>query len=73
MYVKVHVHAGEKRESIVRKGSGLVLFIKEKAERNAANARARELVARAFKVNLKTVRIVSGHKNPSKMFEIKTP
>lgn len=71
MYVRVRVRAGSKRESLERKGMTLVLSVREKAEHNGANRRARELVAREFKVTPEAVRIVAGHRAPSKTFIIK--
>jgi uncharacterized protein YggU (UPF0235/DUF167 family) len=71
MYVKAYVRAGAKREGIERRGAALILSVKEKAERNLANDRARTLIAREFKVQPGAVRIVAGHHAPSKTFLIK--
>ncbi len=44
--------------------------VKEKAERNEANARVLELVVRHFKVSISKVRIVNGHRHPSKLLVV---
>jgi uncharacterized protein YggU (UPF0235/DUF167 family) len=68
--VRVHVHAGARRESLVDGGGKLELSVKEKAERNAANERARVLLAHHFGVPAKAVRLVSGHHRAQKTFEV---
>lgn len=71
MYVKVQVTPRAKRESLRAIGNNrLAISVIERAERNMANRRVRELVAAHFKVPLSGVRIISGHQNPSKMFSI---
>lgn len=70
MHVKVRVRAGAKHESVERKGTVLAVAVKEKAEGNRANAKVREIVAREYGVKLSAVRIISGHRAPSKLFLI---
>lgn len=71
MYVSVHVSAGSKRESVESLTKGrLKISVKEPAERNLANRRVRELVARHFLVPLNKVRLISGHTSPAKIFDI---
>ncbi len=71
MLIKVRVTAGAKRESVSKRGKAFILSVKEKAERNQANLRARELVAREVGVPVSRVRLISGHHTPSKLFEVK--
>jgi len=68
MYVHVKVTAGVKKESITQKSADhFEISVKEKAERNMANERVLELVAGHLKVSKNKVRIVNGHRHPSKL------
>ena len=68
--MKVRVEAGAKRELVQRLGTGFILSVKEPAERNLANTRARELLARELRVPLAAVRLIAGQRRPQKTFEI---
>ncbi|MBI5644993.1 DUF167 domain-containing protein [Candidatus Kaiserbacteria bacterium] len=71
MYVKVRVKAGMRRETIRMKAADhLEIDVKEEAEGNRANHRVIQLVAMRFKVPIKRVRIVKGHRSPSKILDI---
>ena len=71
MYIKVRAIAGSKKEEvIVEKPNYFKIFVREKAERNAANERIIELVARQYGVTAKKVRIISGHHSPSKLLTV---
>lgn len=71
MYIKVRVHPGAKKERVeVRSDTQFEIWVKEKAERNMANMRVRELVAREAGVSVGKTRLISGHQSPSKMFSI---
>ena len=71
MYVKVHVYPGMKKEKVISVAEHVYEFVlKEPAARNAANNRTKALVAELYKVNLSAVRIVTGHRSPSKMLEV---
>ena len=71
MYIKVVVKAGMKKESFLEKGSAhFEISVKEKAERNIANARVLELLARHFRVPKNKIRIVNGHRHPHKLLVI---
>lgn len=68
MYIHVKVKAGMKKESFVKKTEDFFeVSVKEKAERNMANTRVLELVAIHFKIPKNKVRIVNGHRSPSKL------
>jgi uncharacterized protein YggU (UPF0235/DUF167 family) len=78
-YIHVKVIAGAGKESFSprpsRAGQGkskdhFEISVKEKAERNMANARVLELVALHFKVPVNKVRIINGHKHPSKLLVV---
>jgi hypothetical protein len=71
MYVKVRVHTEAKRERFVEVSQDhFEIAVKEPAERNRANKRVIELVAKHFKIPGARVRITSGHRSPSKILSI---
>ena len=72
MYVKVKVTPESKRDTLIKRGANIEVSVKEKAIRNLANNRAKEMVAGHFGVTTKQIRIVSGHHSPSKIFSIET-
>lgn len=70
-YIHVKVTAGVSKESFKKlKEDHFDIFVREKAERNMANTHVLELVAEYFKVPKNKVRIVNGHKHPSKLIII---
>lgn len=71
MYIHVKVTAGARKESFkLRNEDHFEVAVKEKAERNMANERVLELVAEHFKVPVNRVRIVNGHRHPSKLLVV---
>lgn len=71
MYVKVHVYAGMKKESVKKtKENTYEVVTKAPAERNLANEKVREVMAEEYGVSKKSVRIVNGHHSPSKLLEV---
>ena len=71
MYIHVLVTAGAKKESLKKKSEDhFEISVKEKAENNLANIRVLELVAEHFNVPKNKVRIVNGHRHPSKLLVI---
>jgi uncharacterized protein YggU (UPF0235/DUF167 family) len=71
MYIKVHVYAGMKKESVQKvKEDTFEIITKAPAERNLANDRIREIIADVYHVTKRQVRIVNGHHNPSKLLEV---
>ena len=72
-YIHVKVTAGASKESFAPKKNSADHFeasVREKAERNMANGRVLELVAGHFKVPTNKVRIVNGHRSPSKLLVV---
>jgi uncharacterized protein YggU (UPF0235/DUF167 family) len=70
-YIHVKVTAGAKKESWRKKSEDhFEIWVKEKAERNIANARVLELVAEHFEVPVTRVRIINGHRHPSKLIMV---
>ena len=70
MYIKVVVKAGMKKESLEKSENHFEIMVKEKALHNMANFRVVELVAMYFKVEKSKVRIVNGHRHPSKLLVV---
>ena len=71
MYVRVRVQPGAKKESIEQVSeTEFCVAVREKAERNLANGRVRELLARNYGLENRDVRLVSGHRSPNKIFDI---
>jgi uncharacterized protein (TIGR00251 family) len=69
--VRVKVRAGARKESCVEKQEGVFeISVKEPAEKNRANARVVELIARHFRVAAREVRIVKGQRSPGKMLRV---
>ncbi len=71
MYVKVKVTPGSKKELFTKiSDDHFEASVKEKAERNMANDRVRELVALHFGIPTKKAKLISGHHSPSKIFSV---
>ena len=72
MYVRVNVVAGAKKEVVTKVGPlRYDMCVQQHAERNLANKRVRELVAKEALARIEDVRIISGHRSPHKIFSIK--
>ena len=73
MYIKVRAIAGAKKEEIIEeKPQYYRISVREKAERNEANARIIFLIAQHYQVKESDVRINNGHHSPSKLLSINT-
>jgi len=71
MQVSIKVVAGAKKEGIESlPNSRFKISVKQKPAQGAANKRVVELIAAHFKVPTKKVRIIHGHKTPSKILEV---
>jgi uncharacterized protein YggU (UPF0235/DUF167 family) len=66
MLIKVRARTGAKNESLRKAGDRYEIAVREKPERNAANARILALLAAELGAPLKKLRIVKGHRSPSK-------
>lgn len=72
MHIKVKVVTGAKKEKFTKiSPDTFEVSVKEKAERNIANKRIRELLAEHFEIPIGKIRMIKGHRSPSKIFEIK--
>ena len=71
MYIKVKVTPSSKKEKIEKiNDNTFSISVKEPAERNLANNRVIDLIARHFNINPKKVRMISGHHNRNKMLSV---
>lgn len=71
MYLKVRVIAGAKKEKFEQKSEEIFeISVKEKATQNMANKRIQELIARHFGIIKGNVKIISGHRSPSKIISV---
>jgi uncharacterized protein YggU (UPF0235/DUF167 family) len=70
MYIKVKAFPGAKKELIREGSSRLEIYVRDDAQRGAANLRIRFLVAQHQGVPVSKVRLVKGHTTQSKIFEI---
>ncbi|MBI3632464.1 MAG: DUF167 domain-containing protein [Candidatus Vogelbacteria bacterium] len=72
MYIKVKVTPGSKKELFLKiKGVYFEVSVREKAERNMANKRVKELLASHFGLPVNGVSLISGHHSRNKIFNIK--
>lgn len=70
-YIHVKVTAEARKESWKKNSEDhFLVSVREKAECNMANTRVLELVAGHFKVLKNKVRIVNGHRSPSKLLVV---
>lgn len=71
LYIHVKVKAGARKESFLKKSEDhFEISVREKAERNMANEKIIELIANHFKVGANKVRIINGHRTPSKLLVV---
>ena len=70
-YIHVKVIAGARKESLKQKSEDhFEISVKEKAEHNLANRRVLELLSLHFKLQTSQIRIVNGHRSPSKLLVV---
>ena len=70
-YVHVKAHPGSNKTFILEKSPDhFEIWIREKSERNKANARIIEVIAGHFAVPVSSVRIVNGHKHAAKLLVV---
>lgn len=71
MYIKVRVTPDAKKETFTEDSPDhFTVSVKEPAERNLANKRVMELMARHFRIPLGKVRIISGHHSHGKILNV---
>jgi len=67
-YVRVRVTPGVRTESVRERSGVYHIAVREKAEGGLANARVRDVLARALGLEAARVRLVKGATSPSKLF-----
>ena len=73
MYLRIKAIPGSKKEEVKAvKPDQLEIRVREPAERNLANTRILELVARHCGVPVGKVKILSGHQSRSKLLSVDT-
>lgn len=71
MYIKVRATPDAKKEKVEKETETVYrIQVREPAKRNLANNRIRELLASEFGLVKGKVQIVSGHRSPSKVFDV---
>ncbi len=71
MYVKVIVTPHVRREQVTKiTDTEFHIEVREPRERNMANKRIIELIAREFGVSTTKVRILTGHRSQSKIVDV---
>lgn len=71
MYVRVHVVPNSKKERVTRvTETEFHIVVREPALQNRANRRILELIAEAYGVSVKQVRLLTGHRSSAKIVSI---
>lgn len=71
---KIRVITGAKKEEVIKKDKDTyIIKVKEKAERNLANKRIKEILSDIFNVGSKDIQIIKGFQSPSKLVKINLP
>ena len=71
MYVHVRATPGAKKELVTKVSeSEFHIAVRERAERNQANGRIMELLGMALHVPVSSIKMLTGHRSPSKIFTI---
>lgn len=70
--IHIKIFPDSKEDTVETKSdNSYIVRVREKAERNAANIKMKELLSKHFNVDLGKVKIITGHHAPSKIIEIK--
>ena len=73
MYIKVKVHADEKKEQIIKKNPDTFeIWVKAPASQGRANIAVINLLAKTLGIEAKLFKLVKGATSPSKIFEIRS-
>ena len=72
MYIRVKVFPKSKKDNCLETSSNTFkIYCKEKTENNRANNKIRELLAQHYTLPINCIHIISGHRRPQKMIQIK--
>lgn len=71
MYVRVHVSPSARTEHITKVSeTEFRIAVREPAQRNIANGRVQEILAHEFRIAKSSVRLLTGHRSPHKVYTI---
>ncbi len=71
MYIHLRVIPESKRARVEKRSKdSFLVYVREKAERNMANRSALSAMAAHLKLPPRNVRLVSGHRQPSKIISV---
>ena len=71
MYIKIKVHAGDKKNLLKQKtADSFEAWVKAPAQRGLANEAVRAMLAARLKTESKKLRLIKGATSPAKIFEI---
>lgn len=72
MYIKVKVHAGEKKNELKQKSQdAFEVWVKAPAERGLANEAVRAILAEHLGIEAKNLHLIKGATSPAKIYEVK--
>ena len=72
MYIKVKVHADEKKNLLKQKAEdAFEIWVKAPAERGLANEAVRNILGEHLGIEPKKLHLIKGATSPAKIFEIK--
>lgn len=71
MQIKVYVLPDSRKESFLKESENVYrINVREPAANNQANLRVRELLAERLGLNAGKVKLISGHRSPTKKFDV---
>ncbi len=71
MFIKVKATANARKELFEKiTDDTFKISVKQRAERNMANDRIKEILSLEMKIPINKFRLISGHTSPSKIFSI---
>jgi len=70
MIIKVKVFPDAPKNSIERKDQRIYIFTRSPANQNQANVSSRKMLASFLEIEVEKIRLISGHRNQNKTFEI---
>ena len=71
VYIKVKVFPKSKKDNLLKiKDDYFEVRVKDKAEKNLANKKVMCLLSDFFAIETKKIKIINGHRSPSKLISI---
>ena len=73
MFIKVKVHADQKKEQIIKKSTDTFeVWVKAPAQEGRANIAVIKLLGKALGIEPKLFKLIKGATSPAKIFEIRS-